>query len=150
MQNKKDEALTMEEIMDKSLELMNELEEIENRSLSELYENKEKFEKLIEYSNTLNLFDYNQMDLMYKELLKTDKKSSEQLKEFIVELQKHIFEVNMFTNTFIENIINYEMVIKLLPDEDLNVSTEEIYNKLMDCDSREKQKLVSKKLNELS
>lgn len=129
--------------------LMETFEDFENRSIKDFYENKEKFEVFIEYSKKYNSFDYVEYQYYYDIIAETKvKEAVDMMDSFIQSFQEFNFQLNLFVNTYIENVINYEMALEFLDKKDLHLSASEISNMLWEIDEISKKKFIDKKVFE--
>lgn len=127
------------------VKLMDEMEQLENESLKKVFDNKAKFERLFNYSKTFNSYYYWNFDLLYK-MLWNEEKLVKWLNEFSNYLQDFTFQLNIFTNTFVEDIINYEMAEKFLNKNDLELSANDISYKLSEIKTEDKLQFIREKL----
>lgn len=72
------------------------------------------------------------------------------LETFFEGLQDFIFQLNIFTNTFVENFINYEMTKKLLPQSFLKKSARDVSYELENIDIKIKLDFVREELYKLT
>lgn len=133
--------------------LMIKFEKSEKISIQNFYDNRDKYEVMIEYSKKFNLYNYSEFDYFYNYVsdsnLDNKKILISILNSFIKQFQELNFNLNLFVNTYIENIINYKMTLLLLPSEELNINVRDNSYKLWDINVFEKNKFVEKELCEL-
>jgi len=129
-------------------ELMDEIEDVENKSIKEFYDNKEKYNVLIDYMKKYNSYDYNEFEYIYNIMNDLwDKEAIKNLDWYMWELQNFIFQLNIFWNTYIENIINYEMALDFLEESDLRLNTIELTEKLWIINNDDKIKFIEKRIS---
>lgn len=133
--------------------IMIQFEKSEKISIQHFYENKDIFEVLIEYSQKFNLYNYSEFEYFYNYVkdssLDNKKILISILNSFIVQFQELNFNLNLFVNTYIENIINYKMTLDLLSKDDLNMNVHDNSYKLWDIYVFVKNKFVEKEICEL-
>ncbi|MDP3380960.1 MAG: hypothetical protein Q8S84_05580 [bacterium] len=114
--------------------LMIKFEKSEKISIQNFYDNRDKYEVMIEYSKKFNLYNYSEFDYFYNYVsdsnLDNKKILISILNSFIKQFQELNFNLNLFVNTYIENIINYKMTLLLLPSEELNINVRDNSYKL--------------------
>jgi len=143
------EQMKIEEMIEKATELMEQLDKIEEESIQKVYDNKAKIDRIINYFEYFNSYDLFKIQKIHN-LTWNEANIKKHLEQFFYWLQDFIFQLNLFTNTFIENLINYEMVKKFLDKKYLDYSAREIAYKLENIDTKLKLNLVKEKLFELT
>ena len=144
-----EEQSKIEEMMYKASELMNELDKIEEESIEKVYENKMKLDRMINYSKTFNDYDLSKF-ISINSLLDDFDEWKEHLEWFFKQVQEFISQLNLFINTFIENIINYKMAKQFLSWDKLQLPAREISYLLENIDIKAKLLFIKKELFELT
>lgn len=141
--------IQLQKMIEEAKKLMSELERLEEISIKKVYDDQSKFERLINYSEEFNSIDY----IFFDEVLilfKSQKKLVDSIQEFLSCLQNFTFQLNIFTNTFIENLINFEMAEKLLSKQDLNLTANQVSQKLWNINIESKISFIREKLIDLT
>ena len=125
--------------------LMEDLYELERESLKKVFDNKIKFERLFSYLKTFNSYDYEKLAILYK-IAWNQQKLIKWLNTFSNDLQDFTFQLNIFTNAFVEDLVIYEMAEKFLDKKDLELSFDNIFDKLLKIKTEDRLQFIREKL----
>lgn len=140
------EQAVIEKKLNDIVAIINELDKFEQGSIREFYKKKEEVDKLIDYAEDLNNFDYSKFVYCYNSLKENNFEGLHLLKDFFTRMQSVTFDLNICLNTYVENIINCEMAMDLLSEKYLKETTDKVTYRLWEFDTQKKLQHVEKKI----
>lgn len=142
----------IEQKLNKINRLFDKFEKYEKKSIKCFYENKDEFLELFDYLDLMNNYDYSEIQYFYDlvdEINLDNKKIIKNLLNwFIKTFQDMNFQLNIFINSYVENILNYEFSLEFLDEKDLNLDSRKITDKLAEIDVVDKLNYVEKQFFE--